>query len=888
MKPNNETFRHLGRMVFLIVVGLEPAATPWANATESGTQPPAPSIATLQSSYGKLPLSFEANHGQWAASVQFVTRGSGHTLFLTPSEAVLSLRTGGTKNQERGIDATPRTTLSSPSPNSYSAVRMRFEGADAQAEMVGLETLPGIVNYFIGDDPSKWRTNIPTYQKVEYKNLYAGIDLVYYGNQGQLEYDLVVAPGADPSQMMLAFDGAEQITVDEQGDLVLTMTPSSTEISNNAAPTLRLHKPVVYQRDEQGEKHMLAGAYVFKAATDQKGIALHYSPETQHVAFQVASYDMNKPLIIDPVLSWATYLGGNGDDRGTGIATDAAGNSYVTGSTDSSVFPGTADSLIQPTPGFGNVFVTKLNAAGTAILYSTYLGNYGGASGEGIAVDTDGNAYVTGTAGSSSGFPGTANNPIQSTSGNSPNAFVTKLNANGTAIVYSTYLGGNGADFGKGIAVDSTGNAYVTGDTTSPDFPRTTGSSPPTPLVGAAFVTKVNETGTAIVYSTFLSGSNGASSTGIAVDQAGQVYVIGSTYSPDFSGTANSPIQSTHAGLSDAFVTKLNASGSALVYSTYLGSSSTDDGHGIAVDAAGNAYVTGRTFTPGSSFPGTAGSLIQSIYADGGDAFVTKINPAGTAIVYSTYLGGSGEDEGHGIAVDAGGNAYITGLSNSSDFPNTRISSIQKTFAGDRDAFVTKLNKTGTAILYSTYLGGSGFDQGTGIAVDPAGNAYVIGVTSTPGSGLPGTASSPIQNTYGGSGGGASFDAFVAKITNANIVNDFVTLVPVPSTYRTTADPTGCPTGFMGTFSFDAWLTNKTSSPPLSDLAVQVKTLTNGNLLQNADGGNGGVGSILTAPKTSSYADGTLSPGESVEVNFSLCLKATTPFMFFVDVLGMQ
>jgi len=886
MKPKTRAVIY--PILFTAAMTLVPTAMLWADSEESAAPP---SIATVQASYGKLPLSFEANQGQWDPAVQFVTRGGGHTLFLTPSEAVLSLRTGGTKNQERGIDAKPHKTLSSTSPSSYSAVRMRFEGADSQAEMVGLEPLPGIVNYFIGDDPAKWHTNIPTYQKVEYKNLYAGIDLVYYGNQGQLEYDLVVAPGADPTQIMLAFDGAEQVTVDEQGDLVLTLPQQSAKNAEQVALTLRLHKPVVYQRDERGQKHLLAGTYVFSAATDATAVALH-PQKTQQVTFQIASYDESKPLIIDPVLSWATYLGGSSGDRGTKIAVGAAGNAYVTGAAGSSDFPGTADSPIQPSPGgIGDVFVTKLNAAGTAIVYSTYLGGFGCDGGEGIAVDTDGNAYVTGTTCAMSGFPGTAGSSIQSTSGNPPNAFVTKLNANGTAIVYSTYLGGNGADFGKGIAVDSTGNAYVTGDTTSPDFPRTTGSSPPTPLVGAAFVTKVNETGTAIVYSTFLSGSNGASSTGIAVDQAGQAYVIGSTNSPDFSGTANSPIQSTHAGLSDAFVTKLNASGSTLVYSTYLGSSSTDDGHGIAVDTEGNAYVIGRTFAPGSSFPGTAGSLIQSIYADGGDAFVTKINPSGTAIVYSTYLGGSGEDVGNGIAVDAAGNAYVTGFSNSSDFPGTADSSIQKTIAGDRDAFITKLNTTGTMILYSTYLGGSDLDHGEGIAVDPARNVYVIGVTNTPGSGLPGTASSPIQNTYRGSGG-VSFNAFVAKITSTStsIINDNVTFEPLASTYRTTTNPTGCPAGFVGTFSFDAELTAKDrrGSSAHSDLAVKVATLSNGNLLQNADGGNGGVGSLLTVPKQSGYADGTLSPGESVNVHFSLCLKANTPFTFFVDVLEMR
>lgn len=493
MKPNNEMFRHFGSMVFLVVLALEPAATPWANATESGTQPPAPSSATLQSSYGKLPLSFEANHGQWDASVQFVTRGGGHTLFLTPSEAVLTLRTGGTKNQERRIDATPRKTLSSPSPSSYSAVRMRFKGTDSQAEMVGLEPLPGIVNYFIGDDPAKWRTNIPTYQKVEYKNLYAGIDLVNYGNQGHLEYDLVVAPGADPTQIRLAFDGAEQIAVDDQGDLVLTLSQSSAE---TAAPILRLYKPVVYQRDEQGQKHLLASSYVVRSsetATTHAKHAFWTAGENSHVTFQVASYDASKPLIIDPVLSWATYLGGNLEDFGGGIAVDQAGQAYVTGTTLSSNFPGTAGSSLQSTFGGGpsDAFVIKLNALGTAIIYSIYLGGSGIEEGRGITVDTAGNAYVTGDTGSSD-FPGTAGSPIQSVYGGG-DAFITKLNAAGTGLVYSTYLGGSGVDQASKIAVDLAGNAYVAGNTSSLNFPGTVGSPIQNTKSGGndAFVAKI-------------------------------------------------------------------------------------------------------------------------------------------------------------------------------------------------------------------------------------------------------------------------------------------------------------------------------------------------------------------------------------------------------------
>ncbi|MFO0698129.1 MAG: SBBP repeat-containing protein [Nitrospira sp.] len=873
-------------------LSLVPTATLWAMTTEEAVPPPRPSIPIVQAGYGKLPLSFEANQGQWDPAVQFVTRGGGHTLFLTPSEAVLTLQTGGAKADRRADHAAQHKALSNPSPSSYAAVRMRFKGADYQAEMVGLEPLPGIVNYFIGDDPTKWHTNIPTYQRVEYKNLYAGIDLVYYGNQGQLEYDLVVAPGADPTKIMLAFDGAERITVDEQGDLVLTLPQLPSEAGQGETATLRLHKPVVYQRDEKGEKHLLAGSYAVRSSeqtSDRSASVFLHPSETQQVTFQVASYDPRQPLIIDPVLSWATYLGRSGDDGGGGIAVDQAGNVYVTGGTSSSGFPGTTDSPIQSTFG-GNrdVFVTKLNATGTALVYSTYLGGSGNEGGSGIAIDAAGNAYVTGAT-ESSGFPGTTDSPIQSTFGGNEDAFITKLNATGTALVYSTYLGGSGYDSGSGIALDQAGQVYVTGFTGTPGsgFPGTAGSLIQSTYGGKqdAFVTKLNAAGTALVYSTYLGGSDSDTGAGIAVDQAGQAYVTGNTISPDFPGTTGSPIQDTYGGNQDAFVTKLNATGTALVYSTYLGSSGGFEfGTGIAVDQAGQAYVTGITDKmPGSSFPGTAGSPIQSTHGGGEDAFVTKLNATGTALVYSTYLGGSDGELGTAIAVDQAGQAYVTGSTNTpgSGFPGTAGSLIQSTNAGGQDVYVTKLNATGTAILYSTYLGGSSGEIGNGIAVDTTGNAYVTGTT---GSGdFPGTVGSSIQSTFGGGG-----DAFVAKITSAIIINDLVTFEPLASTYRSTADPTGCPSGFVGTFGFDAQLTNKNGSPPLSDLAVKVTTLSDGNLLRNADGGNGGVGSTLTVPKTSGYADGTLSPGESVGINFSLCLKSNTPFTFFVDVLGMQ
>ncbi|MDP1949011.1 MAG: SBBP repeat-containing protein [Nitrospirota bacterium] len=770
-------------LTLAVAVSVSPAVPLWADSPKVAAPPP--STAHVQSAYGHLPLSFEANHGQWDPSVQFVTRGSGHQLFLRPIDAVLAVRTGETKTEGRGGDIHQGQLSSSSSPTSQSVVRMRLEGANPQAEMFGLEKLPGIVNYILGEDPSKWRINIPTYQKVEYKDVYSGIDLVYYGHQGQLEYDFIVAPGADLKQITLAFEGVETIDVDQQGDLVLTAHQISTDTALGDATKLRMHKPVVYQRDAHGHKQLLAGSYVLLASesSSQRPAATAAHPfETAHVAFQVASYDASRSLIIDPVLSWATYLGGSAGDEGIGIAVDQAGQAYVTGYTLSPNFPITVGAF-QATLSSGDAFVTKLNATGTALVYSTYLGGSGNDIGCGIAVDQAGQAYVTGiTDTPGSGFPGTAGSLIQSSFGGGiRDAFVTKLNVTGTALIYSTYLGGSGEDGGLGIALDQAGQAYVTGTTrtSGSGFPGTAGSLIQSSFGGTgnngsfvgsgdAFVAKINAAGTALVYATYLGGIGSDEGSGIAVDQASQAYVTGRTTTPGsgFPGTAGSPIQSTYGGGGrDAFVAKINAAGTALVYATYLGGSGNDEGSGIAVDQEGSAYVTGRTETMGSGFPGTAGSLIQSTCAcnnDYPDAFVTKINASGTALVYSTYLGGSRRDSGAGIAVDGVGQAYVIGdtTTPASGFPGTAGNLIQSPSDISLNIFVTKLNATGTALVYSAYLGGNGSDVSAGIAVDGASNVYVTGDSDS--LNFPGTVGSQIQNAFAG----GFQDAFVAKITS--------------------------------------------------------------------------------------------------------------------------
>jgi len=745
-------------MVLLLALALASCAP--ASATHPSTESPQATKPQVLAAYGKLPLSFEANQGQTEPQVKFLSRGSGYTLFLTSTEAVLML----TKTDAHAKHRIPgEARLVEPEKGAGTVLRMKLLGANPAPAVAGVGELPGKSNYFVGNDPKKWRANVPTYAKIEYRDVYPGVNLVYYGNQRQLEHDFVVSPGADPKAITLAFEGMDGVAIDALGDLVLRADGGE----------VRLRKPVVYQ-EQNGQRAVIPTRYVLKAE--------------RQVAFEVAAYDATKPLIIDPVLAYSTYLGGrasafggNADDEGLGIAVDAAGNAYVTGRTLSTSFP-TTPGAFQVTfgGGFFDAFVTKLNGDGSALVYSTYLGGSVDDRGNAIAVDAAGNAYVTGST-SSNNFP-TTSGAVQPTCGISGgDAFVSKLNETGTTLVYSTCLGGSGGQFGNGIAVDVAGNAYVTGQTTSPNFPTTLGAFQPSPHGGIAhaFVTKVNPTGTGLVYSTYLGGSGIDLGNGIAVDVAGNAYVTGFAGSTDFPTTPGA-FQTARASSSDAFVTKVNPTGTGLVYSTYLGGNADDEGFAIAVDVAGNAYVTGRTNSP--NFPTTLGAF-QTTFAGGGDAFVTKLNTlaSGSAsLVYSTYLGGSRADVGFGIAVDVQGNAYVTGSTNSRGFPTTP-GAFQTDLAGvaDADAFLTKLTPTGTGLVYSTYLGGSlagslgggSIDQGFGIAVDVAGNAYVTGRTqsrnfpTTPGA---------FQTALAG-----GFDAFVAKFSFGNTPPGADVMVPL-------------------------------------------------------------------------------------------------------------
>lgn len=698
--------------------------------------------AQVQETYGKLPLYFTKNDGQMDKRVQFYEKGSGHSTFFTREGVYMSFlgETPRLSGEEPKVGwATPTATKSKvlssdqkstkPTPQSET-IKLIPLNANKTPEIFAEGLQEGKVNYFVGNDSKKWKTNIATYKAVVYKELYKDIDMKFYGNNSQLEYDIVVKPGADPSKVKLSYEGIKGLKVTENGEL---------EISLKEGKLLQ-KKPYVYQ-EIAGKRIEVEGRF-----------KILYSPKISHsqfaYGFEVAPYNKSLPLIIDPVLVYSTYLGGSGYDPSSGVAIDIFGDVYITGYTTSIDFPVTGGAYQTALAGLrgrwdyhSDVFVTKLNANGTALIYSTYLGGSRSDQALGIAVDASGNAYLTGGTVSldfpttSGAFQATPSGPLgQDYDGWYGNdAFVTKLSVDGSALVYSTYLGGSNGDTCYAIAVDGAGNAYVTGSTSSRNFPmmqpfQATNRS--WTSYRDAFVSKLNSNGSALIYSTYLGGNREEAARGIAVDDFGSAYVMGYTSSGNFP-TAK-PIQATLKGGQDIFVTKFDVSGTTLVYSTYFGGSGAE-GYGgitigsIAVDKLGNAYVTGLTVS--TDFPTV--KAFQSTLGGHYDGFVTKFNADGSSVVYSTYLGGSSTDYCHGITVDATGNAYVAGTTGSPDFPT--VQPLQAAGKGSYDAFVSKFNIDGSALVYSTYLGGTGYEYiwGKSIAVDTYGNTYLTGLTSS-------------------------------------------------------------------------------------------------------------------------------------------------------------
>lgn len=708
----------------------------------------------LTESYGKLPLSFEKNTGQTDSRVKFLSRGSGYSIFLTQTEAVLVLRepdpNAGLNKKTAQNHASYLAPVDSPTSTSKSSVlNMRLVGANSKAQAVGSDPLPAKSNYFIGNNPKNWLTEITNYGKVQFRNAYPGIDLVYYGSQRQLEYDFIVAPGADPRVINIVFDGAQSLEIDKNGDLLI----------KTFSGVIRHHKPVVYQ-EKEGKKTPVSAHYILKSG-NQIGIAL-------------GVYDKTQKLFIDPVLSYSTFLGGSSRDVGYGIAVDNSGNAYITGFTGSLNFPVTAG-VFQPTRNqLSEGFIAKLNSSGTALVYSTYLGGNGGDAGYDIALDANGNAYVTGIT-SSSDFP-TTPGAFQLTKAGLIDSFVTKLNASGSALIYSTYVGGGGEEYAAAIAVDAQGNAHCTGTIIEGNFPVTPGAFQTTfrggyedpSEWGDAYVYKLNASGTALIYATYLGGTDSENGVDIKIDSEGYACVIGSTNSTDFPvssnayqkhlGTTSSPARASN--WADIFVTKFNLTGTGIIFSTYIGGNLGDNAGGIAIDAANNIFIAGSTNS--TTYPIV--NALQTSFAGYSDAVVTKLNASGSAVLFSTYLGKSDLDDAVNIGLDAMGNAYVMGYTYSADFP--MVNPIQANFAGSSDVFVAKINPTIPALTYSTYLGGSSFEgllYGD-IAVDSTGNAYITGVTTS--HDFP-TTPMAYQKVYGDADDSfARGDAFVAKISD--------------------------------------------------------------------------------------------------------------------------
>jgi hypothetical protein len=765
--------------IVVVAFGVVPtrvnAGPSWHTATSSGS-------AHVLDQYGKLRLRFEPNRGQTDEQVQFIVRGGGYTLFLTQSEAVFSLQqTTATMKKQSGVpQSDPVQGALAPSLGTQgvehlqdSVLRLQLVGANPHVTFAGINQLPGKSNYIRGNDPAKWNTKIPAFAKVQYSGIFPGIDLVYYGNSGHLEYDFLVSPGADSRLIRLNLKGTRNLRVDSRtGDLVMSVGKEE----------LRFHKPIAYQKDpaDQSQRHLVEATYRLDAR--------------KQVSVLVSSYDHSQPLVIDPTLSYSTYLGGSSNDYATAIAADSAGNAYVTGYTNSTNFPTTTGAYQTSCSGgcsgtTVDAFVSKIDPTGTSLIYSTYLGGSANDYGNGITLNASGEAYLVGQT-FSSNFPVTSG-VFQSQCGGGScvggDAFVTELNAEGSGLVFSTYLEGSGINQGNAVVLDASDNVYVTGYTESLTFPTTPGAFQTSCACSTrfvAFVTELNPSASALVYSTYLGGTGGDVGYALALDSAKDVYVTGYTHSTNFPTTAGA-FQTTLNADTAAFVTKLNSTGSALIYSTYLGGTTTLTTQceacatNVAVDSSGNAYVCGLTAE--SNFPTTPGAYQTTFVGptNGHDAFLTKLNSTGTGLVYSTYLGGNGDTGATGIALDTSNNVWLKGNTKSSVFPVT-TGAFQTVLGGGFDAFVSEIDPTGSQLLYSTYLGGSGTEYGGAtrvLALDnqvPP-NVYVVGYTNS--TNFPVTAGSLQTHSAGVN------DAFVAKFATGSGSSSGVVFSPTSLTF---------------------------------------------------------------------------------------------------------
>ncbi len=727
--------------------------------------------------YASLPLAFEPNRGQADPSIKFLAHGSSSTIFLSGRDILIALCRGGRNPTSSSAPLKSPQFPGSRAAASGGFVRVSLIGASSAPQPEVGEALKGKSNYFIGNDSARWIKDVPTYAGVKFRRVYPGIDVAYYGNGRKLEFDFIVSPEANPGAIRLKITG-------KPGPVSLRVGRSGGLVAHTAVGGVHFQQPRVYQVNENSHpamKRLVRSRYVVM--------------NDGCVRLEIGRYHRTEPLVIDPVLTYSTYLGGTDFNYASGVAVDASGDVYLTGYTTATDFPvvggvqgnfsgGSCDTEVNTTPCF-DAFVAKLNPQGSGLLYSTYLGGTGDDRGIRIAVDAAGEAYIA-------GFTDSLDFPLASAFQSSPgggtcgttaypdpcfDAFVAKLSASGSSLIYSSYLGGTGDDFASDIAVDASGNAFVAGLTSASNFPTSYGALQ-TSFGGGlfdGFVVEINAAGTAKVYSTYLGGSGEDHVAAIALDASDNAYVTGQTNSANFPTHAgfDSTYTATTCGSAlnsfpcfEAFVSKLNPTGTALIYSSYLGGTAASYGDGIALDSGLNVYVAG--WTTSKDFPITP-SAYETAYAGSDEAFVAKIASVGDALVYATYLGDTNPDVANAIAVDATGDAYIAGYAYGGGFPVA--APLQMSSGGFYDAIVAELNPTGSGLVYSTYLGGAGDEYANDLALDVFGNLYVAGDTFSVD--FPTT---PSAYTTGYTGG--SYDAWVAKISPQNAAG--LTAVPNP------------------------------------------------------------------------------------------------------------
>jgi len=708
-----------------------------ASAKEEGSS--AIPKSEVLSKVSKVQIPFIPNKGQMDKRVKFYARSFGGTVFVTEvGEIFYSLPKREEEGKMLGGWVLKEELLGG-----------KIKEVKAEDEAITK------VSYFIGNDTSRWRSDIPTYGLVSLGEVYRGIDVKLRAYGGSVEKLFYVRAGVEPGGIRLRLSGAESLGVNGEGELEVRMGLGEVKFS----------RPVAYQEVE-GERRY---------------VEVSYQVEGRDYGFKLGNYERGRELVIDPLLQ-STYLGGSGNDQAYSIAVDSSGSVYVAGYTGSTNFPGTTGGAQPSRSGSADAFVSRLNPTLTTILQSTYLGGSSTDRANSIAINSGGNVYVAGNT-SSTDFPGTTGG-AQPSYGGGGDAFVTKLNPTLTTILQSSYVGGSDGDSAYSIAIDSGGNVYVGGNTYSTNFPGTTGGAQPSYGGGYdAFVSKLNPTLTTIVQSTYLGGSSTDYAYSIAIDSGGNVYVVGETYSTNFPGTTGGA-QPSYGGNCDAFVTKLNPTLTSIVQSTYLGGSSTDYAYSIAIDSGGIVYVGGQTYS--TDFSGTTGGA-QSSHGGNYDAFVAKLNPTLTSIIQSTYLGGSSTDYAYSIAIGSGGSVYVGGWTLSTNFPGA-AGGAQPSNSGSYDAFVTKLNPTLTILLQSTYLGGSSTDYAYSIAIDSGGNVYVAGYTLS--TNFPGTVGGA-QPSYGG----GSYDALVAKFDSS---------LALPPGAATLVSPSGTITDITPRYTWNA------------------------------------------------------------------------------------